>query len=79
MMAIISCRVAGVTSGPTTKFVKFSSVTSGIPGADVFAVVDENKGFLNNGFPLFFEEEDAVIDVIAVLQRNVTVQWLWTP
>jgi hypothetical protein len=58
---------------------EFSVIAGKIPVPDVGAGVLEIEGWLNHGFAVFFEKEDTIVQVIAILEWGVSVEGFRAP
>ena len=60
-------------------FLELATVDNWVPSTDISAIIDKIEGFFGNCFAVFFEEEHAFVDVVAIVQRNVAVLRFWPP
>ena len=58
---------------------EFGIVAVGVPGADVDVVISEGKGGFDYGFSIFFEEECILVNVIDVVEGDISASRLWAP
>jgi hypothetical protein len=58
---------------------ELGEVTVTVPKVDVGANIDKRRRRVANSATILLEFEDSVVNVIAVVQWNVTVDWLGSP
>jgi hypothetical protein len=58
---------------------KFGKVTLTIPEMNIGTDVGEGLRWMANGFAILFKLEDALVDIVTVVDRNVTVDRLGAP
>jgi hypothetical protein len=58
---------------------EFSGVTGLIPEVDIGTGIDERDEGLVDSTTVTFEEENGIVNVIAVIEGNVAIIWFWSP
>jgi hypothetical protein len=58
---------------------KFRKIASTVPKVNVGANIGEGFGRMTNGGTELFEFEDAVVNIVAIIHGNITINRLGTP